>query len=111
MPSELQNFVSNAFSDARSTIGGESLVIGTGATLSAVLSEITSADTYSNTGFIPSALFQAVVDSDEFTTAYPLESKNYVGKKVTARGIVFRLTEVMNGASFVTIKLESITKS
>ena len=80
-------------------------------TLSAVLSEITSADTYSNTGFIPSALFQAVVDSDEFTAAYPLESKNYVGKKVTARGIVFRLTEVMSGASFVTLKLESITKS
>jgi len=111
VPSDLQNFVSNAFSAARSTIGGESLAISSGATISAVLSEITSADTYGNTGFIPSALFQAVVDSEEFVTAYPLESKSYVGKKVTARGILFRLTEVTSGASFVMLKLETITKS
>jgi len=111
VPSDLQNFVSNAFSAARSTIGGESLAISSGATISAVLSEVTSADTYGNTGFIPSALFQAVVDSNEFTTAYPLESKSYVGKKVLARGIFFRLTEITSGASFVTLKLETITKS
>ena len=111
MPSELQSFVSNAFSAARTTIGGESISIGSGASITAVLSEITSSNDYDNTGFIPSTQFQAVVDSDEFATAYPLEPKNYTGKKVTARGILFRLKEIVSGTSFTTIRLETITKA
>lgn len=111
MASELQKFATSAFAASRTTIGGENLTIGGGVAVSAVLSEDTIEDEYDSVGFLPSSSFTAVVDSSEFATAYPLAVSTYKGKSVSARGKLFRLKQITSGASFVTLRLETITKA
>jgi hypothetical protein len=108
--SELQDFAKAAFAESRTTIGGEPIAISGGATISAVLAERTASDQYDGIGFSPSDTFTAVVDAFEFATAYPSAIASYKGKSVEARGVKFRLREITQGASFVTMRLETITR-
>ena len=109
--SALTEFTKKAFLSARTTIGGETITINGGASVSAVLNEIADSQSYEDTGFSPIASFQAVVESTEFTTAYTAAIKSYIGSSVSSRSRSFRLTDIVSGRSFITLKLESITRA
>jgi len=109
--SELTDFAKAAFAESRVTIGGEPIAISEGAQISAVLAERTASDSFDGIGFSPTDTFAAVVDAIEFATAYPNAIASYRGKSVEARGVKFRLREISAGASFVTLRLETITRS
>ena len=109
--SALTEFAKKAFLSARTTIGGETITINGGASVSAVLNEITDSQSYGDTGFSPIASFQAVVESTEFTTVYTASIKGYVGASVTSRSRSFRLTDIHSRHPFIILKLESITRA
>lgn len=107
----LSEFAKSAFSQARQSIGGEGLTIAGGASVSAVLSEIAESQSYEDTGFMPVTAFQAVVDTEEFTTAYTANQRSYVGKIATCRSRTFRVIEIVKGNSFTTIRLETTNRA
>lgn len=109
--SALTEFAKKAFLTARNTIGGEPITINGGASVSAVLNEIADSQNHEDTGFSPIANFQAVVESSEFAAAYTAAIKSYVGSSVSSRSRKFRLTDIVAGRSFITLKLESITRA
>jgi hypothetical protein len=107
----LSDFAKSAFAAARQTIGGESLTIAGGAAVSVVLSEVSDSQTYEDTGFMPVASFQAVIDSVEFSAAYTASIRTYIGKIATCRSRQFRIVEIVNGRSFVTLRLETTNRA
>jgi len=109
--SSLSTFAAKAFQSALSTIGGEVLTINGGEEISAVLNEITDSQSYGDTGFTPLASFQAVIAIATFQADYTSPIRSYLGATVETRDRKFRLTEIISGASFVTLKLESISRS
>ena len=109
--SALTDFATKAFIAARATIGGESLSVNSGATVSAVLNEIADSQDYGNTGFTPITTFQAVVDAAEFVAIYTAGIRTYIGATITTRSRTFRLVDINAGRSFITLKLESISRA
>jgi hypothetical protein len=105
--SALTTFAKSAFETASETIGRELLVIDGTANVYGVMSEDTISADYSNTGFVPSSFFSVVVDHDQLSAVYPSLA---VGKRVTARGKTFRLTEIVKGGTLTTLRLETVTK-
>lgn len=109
--SALTDYAKASFRSARSTIGGESISLNGGASVSAVLNEIADSQSHEDTGFAPLSTFQAVVDAQEFATAYTASIRSYIGASATARTRKFRVTDIESGRSFITIKLESIHRA
>jgi len=109
--SALTEFAKKAFLSARTTIGGESITINGGASVSAVLNEIGDSQSYEDAGFSPVTSFQAVIESTEFTTAYTANIRSYIGASVASRSRTFRLTDITSGRSFITLKLETISRA
>lgn len=109
--SSLSQFASKAFQSALSTIGGEALTLNGGEEISAVLNEITDSQLYGDTGFTPISSFQAVASLATFQADYTSPIRSYIGATVEARSRKFRLTDITSGGSFVTFKLESISRS
>jgi len=106
----LTDFATAAFQSARTVIGGETLSINGGATVSGVLNEIADSQSYGDTGFTPIATFQAVVDTAEFVAIYTSSIRTYIGATVTTRSRTFRLVDITSGRTFTTLKLESIAR-
>lgn len=109
--SSLSQFASKAFQSALSTIGGEDLTLNGGEEISAALNEITDSQSYGDTGFTPISSFQAVASLATFQADYTSPIRSYIGATVEARSRKFRLTDITSGGSFVTFKLESISRS
>lgn len=109
--STLTDFVTAAFQSARAVIGGEAISVNSGATVSAVLNEITDSQSYDDAGFSPISAFQAVVDTAEFVAIYTAGIRTYIGATVTTRSRSFRLVDITSGRTFTTLKLESISRA
>lgn len=97
-------FATAAHSQAATTIGKESITIGSSSILS-VLNEIADSTDYSEGGFERIKLLSAVC----LTSDLPTES--ILKRAVTARGESFRVSAVSKGATFSTITLEQSQKS
>ena len=91
-------------------LGGESLTIGSGAAVNAVLNEISAGREFSGIGMDNSVTLSAVVRLVDWQAAYPLSASSYVGKKASARSTLFRVANVKIGAAFVTVTLEDLSE-
>lgn len=98
------------FTQARAVIGGESLTIGDGSAVSAVLAEIEQSREFDDGGFDRSQSLDAVVPLSEWAASYPLADSAYLGKSATARSIAWRVDSISSGQSFVTVRLTSPRK-
>lgn len=107
MPSPLVKFSQSAFLQSRAVIGGESLSISGGATLSVVLNAVTDSRDFEAGGYEQDIEFEAVARADEFLTAYPLNPREYLGKLASARGRTFRVVRIASGQGFTRIELGS----
>jgi hypothetical protein len=106
--SALTTFAKSGYASASATIGKELLVIDGSANVYGVMSaDIISAD-YSNTGFMPTTSMSVVVDYDELKAAYPSMA---IGKRVTARGKIFRLKDIHKEPTLTILQLETVTKA
>lgn len=94
------------------TIGTESITVGNGSTVSAVMSEVTHGRQYGNVGFDAETTLDAVVFKTSWTAAgYTAAASTYIGKVATARGLDFRVESVSSGVSFVTLRLSAVEKA
>ncbi len=98
------------FLRSRSVIGGESVSVGGGAAVSAVLNEAEQSREFEDSGFDRSQSLDAVVLLTDWTTSYTSRDKDYLGKAATARGITWRVLAIRRGAGFITIRLGSPRK-
>ena len=108
----LTDFTTAASSAAFGVIGAESITIGSGTAVEAILDEVTDAREFSEIGFEPSTGINAVIRKSAWTAAgYLSTGSTYVGKLATARSISFRVDSVSVGVSFVRITLKKPDKS
>lgn len=107
--SSLSAFAAAQFLRARTVIGGESLTIGGGTAVSAVMAEVGNGREYDD-GFDRSQSLTAVVSILDWSTSYASADSAYLGNAATARGLTFRVAAISKGASFVTISLQETSK-
>ena len=105
MPSFLTKYARGCFKQARSTIGGESLTISGGTSLSCVLNDSVNSRDYEDAGFDRSTTLDAVISDDEFSAAYPAALNTYIGKIATARGESFRIMGTSERPGIVVLQL------
>ena len=105
----LTDFASAAFQGARSVIGGETISIQGGTSLSAVLNEAASSRDYETGGFDAEETLRATVLTSEFAAAYTSASSAYLGKTCTARGKTYRVREISRGQNTTDIDLIATT--
>lgn len=107
--SSLTDFAAAQFQRARAVIGGESLTIGGGTAVSAVLAEVSHGREYDD-GFDRGLMLDAVVAIADWSAAYTAAASSYLGKTATARGLTFRVAGIRKGQSFVTVSLKETSK-
>lgn len=107
----LTSFISAASLKASSVIGAESITIGGGTAVNAVLSEVVSGSEYQDAGFDPSSTLDAVIRRADWIVAYALDGRTYRKKACVARGQSFRIDSVEIGQAFVKLRLTAIEKS
>lgn len=107
----LSTFAGTGFAAARSVIGGESLSIGGGTVLSAVLAGEDLSRDYEMGGFAESRTLLATVSATEFAAAYTAAASSYHGKIATARGQSWRVNEIKRGRDGSTHRIELISTS
>lgn len=105
----LTDFAATQFQRARTIIGGESLAIGGGTAVSAVLAEVSNGREYDD-GFDRSQTLDAVVAIADWDAAYTAAAATYLGKTATARGLTFRVAAIRKGQGFVTVSLKENSK-
>ena len=107
--SSLTYFAAAQFLKARTVIGGESLTVGGGTAVSAVMAEVSNGREYDD-GFDRAQSLDAVVSILDWSTNYTAADSTYLGNKATARGLTFRVASIRKGQSFVTLSLQEIRK-
>lgn len=108
--SQLTDFAKSAFSASKSIIGGESLTISNGPSISCVMNEVVTNRDYDSGGYDAETTFSAVTSIYEFESSYSDPTSNYQGKIANARGEQFRIETIEKGQSFVTIRMISIER-
>lgn len=107
----LSDFVAIMSPIARDVIGAESLSIAGGTAISGTPNQASYSRDYEDGGFEPEAMLDFVVATADFTAAYPLAGKSYLGKAATLREQSWRVSGVSTGIAFVTVSLTSTNKS
>jgi hypothetical protein len=102
----LTAFCAAASASAGAIIGFESLTIGTGAAVNAVISELVTGATMIDIGDDKAQTLEAVVRKSDWITSYAATGTSYIGKTATARGLRLRVASVSIGAGFVRLTLE-----
>jgi hypothetical protein len=108
----LTAFMASAAVKAESIIGAETLTIGGGTAVNAVLNEVTSSKDFTETGFSPGVEFSAVIRRAAWIAAgYSVAGAQYVTKSAVARSLTFRVDSVSVGQSFVRVGLKEKERS
>lgn len=102
----LTNFANTAFSAASSVIGVNTLSIAGGSGISCVQQEIRHARAFEDGGFAPESAFDLVCRKSVFAAAYTSAANSYIGNTATFGGVTYRVGEILDGRSTVTIRLE-----
>lgn len=100
----LTDFASNAATSAFAIIGAEILTIGTNS-VSCIFNEANDSNEFDGAGYEKSKTLTAVLK----TTSLPLGT--LLEKKVTARGINYRIKGIEKGGTFTSLMLETDTKA
>jgi len=108
--SQVTDFCKSASSLAAAMLGAETLSIGGGPNIDAVLAETSSGREFSGIGMDNQTTLSAVVRLADWVPSYPLVGTAYVGMRGRARGQLFRVGGVKIGAAFVTIMLEDVNE-
>lgn len=102
----VSDFAKGAFAKAKDAIGGEDLSIDGGATVSAVLAEVTTDRDYEGGGFADEGTrLRAVVSLTDWSAEYAAAAETYLGKTATARGLTFTVESIETGVVFVQVEL------
>ena len=108
----LSDFVANVAPQAITTIGAESVTVGGGSAVGAILNEVSNGSTFGEVGFDgDSALTALVSRADWIVAGYSATGSTYVKKTATARGLTFRVDRVEIGAHFVKLTLSEPTRA
>jgi hypothetical protein len=110
MESILTRYARGGFSQARSIIGGESLTISGGPSVSCVLNESADNREYEDAGFDRSTTLDAVIRDDEFKAAYPNALSSYIGKVAETRGVNFRIMGTSTRPGITVLQLSDTRK-
>jgi hypothetical protein len=107
----LSDFTKAAHNVARAIIGGDILIIRGGDPVTGTAAEHTASKDFEEGGFETSSAMEIVIDSTEFSAAYPGSIASYQGKTATCRGQTWRVGTIRKGAFFTTVTLVSTNKS
>lgn len=107
----LTDFTKEAFSQASSVIGTDTVSIGGGASISCVLNQVNDQRDLVDGGFDMSPTLDAVCSMADFIASYPNLAASYLGKVATAQNRQWRVTGIETRNPLVTIHLTDLAKS